>query len=309
MSEIECPICFMSYDDNTRQPVRTFCRCRQTLCMTCLTNFLQHSTYCPWDRTRWSGRHLLSKFLESTPQAYLQILLARDNRQSNSGSCSNNPVNIFESPTSRSESSRSSGSSVDAIVADQHRILLQMELERGDHSLALTLQQREREQESNTKPIWGSMRKLERKRKRGIETYFSIRSAHRSNDRNILSVISSPNVSTISRCEAISSTQSTSKNSSNAPLSAFSLLCSAKQQHGNTRPRSNSSDQNKLSAKTKSPRPTFMTSTKHAGMEEALVVTRSLQHAIEGRDWTCPSCSFANCGFLPFCEVCAVTRT
>lgn len=71
---MECPICFYSYDESERKPLRAFCRCHQTLCETCLNQLLLHSTYCPWDRTRWSGRNIHAKFAESTPQNYLEFL-------------------------------------------------------------------------------------------------------------------------------------------------------------------------------------------------------------------------------------------
>jgi hypothetical protein len=69
---MECPICFNEYNEDLCLPVKTFCRCQQTLCKACLEQLLIVSTYCPWDKTRWSGRNLIKKFLDNTPKNYLE---------------------------------------------------------------------------------------------------------------------------------------------------------------------------------------------------------------------------------------------
>jgi hypothetical protein len=69
---MECPICFNEYNEDLCLPVKTFCRCQQTLCKACLEQLLIVSTYCPWDKTRWSGRNLIKKFLGNTPKNYLE---------------------------------------------------------------------------------------------------------------------------------------------------------------------------------------------------------------------------------------------
>jgi hypothetical protein len=68
---MECPICFNDYDEDLRKPLRTFCRCHQTLCKQCLQQLLSTSNFCPWDKTRWSGRNVMNKFITSTPNDYL----------------------------------------------------------------------------------------------------------------------------------------------------------------------------------------------------------------------------------------------
>lgn len=71
---VDCPICLIPYDENERRPLRTFCRCKQSLCEPCLNQLLQHGNQCPWDRTRWIGRNVIQKFVFSTPSNYLQYL-------------------------------------------------------------------------------------------------------------------------------------------------------------------------------------------------------------------------------------------
>jgi hypothetical protein len=70
---MECPICFNDYDGEERLPLRTFCRCHQTLCKQCLQQLLSTSNFCPWDKTRWSGRNVMNKFVLSTPKDYLGV--------------------------------------------------------------------------------------------------------------------------------------------------------------------------------------------------------------------------------------------
>ncbi len=70
---MECPICFNEYDEEERRPIKTFCRCHQTLCYACLETLTKYANHCPWDKTRWTGRNLLKRFEDSTPENYLQI--------------------------------------------------------------------------------------------------------------------------------------------------------------------------------------------------------------------------------------------
>eukprot|EP01031_Cornospumella_fuschlensis_P039880 gene39880-48564_t len=71
---MDCPICFSVYNYGSKQPIRTFCVCSQTLCADCLQNILASSSCCPWDKTRWVGRHVMRKFQASTPANYLAVL-------------------------------------------------------------------------------------------------------------------------------------------------------------------------------------------------------------------------------------------
>lgn len=95
---VDCPICLIPFDENERRPLRTFCRCKQSLCEPCLNQLLQHGNQCPWDRTRWIGRNLIQKFVFSTPPNYLQylqqkaVLDAQDSRVSHASKASSPPT-------------------------------------------------------------------------------------------------------------------------------------------------------------------------------------------------------------------------
>lgn len=147
---MECPICFTAYDDNERKPVQTFCRCHQHLCLLCLRQLVKHFTYCPWDRTRWSGRQLLQKFLDTTPPNYLQLLNARKE----------------ERGQKRVEEDQE-----EVDVEEQRRLLEIFALVRRDRDFALHLQQCESAQDNE-----GEDRRKARcsnKRKRDLLSFYS----------------------------------------------------------------------------------------------------------------------------------------
>lgn len=65
MVDIECPICFFTYDFDERAPLKTFC-CGKTLCRRCIEQTIASSSNCPWDKRRWSGRTLIHRFLTNS---------------------------------------------------------------------------------------------------------------------------------------------------------------------------------------------------------------------------------------------------
>eukprot|EP01039_Chlorochromonas_danica_P010784 gene10783-11984_t len=149
---MECPICFTAYDDNERKPVQTFCRCHQHLCLLCLRQLVKHFTYCPWDRTRWSGRQLLQKFLDATPPNFLQLLNERTEERGQKR---------VEQEQEQEE--------VD--VDEQRRLLEIFALVRRDRDFALNLQQRESaRQEEGTERRKASD---SNKRKRDLLSFYS----------------------------------------------------------------------------------------------------------------------------------------
>lgn len=71
---MECPICFAEFNSTERVPLKAFCKCGKTLCLVCIESMIQNNAVCPWDKTRWSGRNLMSKFYNNTPDNYLTTL-------------------------------------------------------------------------------------------------------------------------------------------------------------------------------------------------------------------------------------------
>lgn len=118
---MECPICFGPFDEDSKKPIRTFCRCHQTLCWECLNHLLRSATYCPWDRSRWSGRGLLQKFIDATPDGYMAILTARESRRTSNTSAITEEVDVME----------------------QQRLLEAIEQERRDKEYAMELMRSE----------------------------------------------------------------------------------------------------------------------------------------------------------------------
>lgn len=74
---MECPICMFNFDSSEHRPLKTFCVCGQTLCLSCVNLISLTKSFCPWDRTRWNSRKLLSNFEKSTPKNYLQLLIEK----------------------------------------------------------------------------------------------------------------------------------------------------------------------------------------------------------------------------------------
>lgn len=75
---MECPICFYEYNSKERRPLRTFCICKKTLCLSCIKSLLEFDSFCPWDKTRWTGRNLLKRFYKSTPSDFFIQLRIND---------------------------------------------------------------------------------------------------------------------------------------------------------------------------------------------------------------------------------------
>lgn len=93
---MECPICFNQFNDDVHRPLKAPCRCHQTLCHQCLETLLNYASFCPWDRTRWSGRNLYKKFEEATPSNYLSILRAKFYNSSSSSDKKNPHVLVLD---------------------------------------------------------------------------------------------------------------------------------------------------------------------------------------------------------------------